>query len=105
MGECRFCNGDDLQKYIEDPMAARGELQELSVQERMEEYMFLGLRLTEGVSVAEFARIFDRDMESVYGEVICRNAKDGLLVLQGDRLRLTPRGTDVSNYVMSQFLF
>lgn len=74
--------------------------------------MFLGLRMTEGVSLLEFQDAFGRKMEEVYGSVIEKNLKDGLLEYRGNvssgepaRLALTGRGLDVSNTVMAQFLF
>ena len=79
----------------------------------MEEFMFLGLRLTDGVSVCEFENCFGQHLEAVYGDVIQRNIQDGLLEWkkrsgfygQEERyLSLTEYGIDVSNYVMAQFL-
>lgn len=109
----RFSNGPGLERYMADPLGCREEPQVLSVQEQMEEFMFLGLRLTAGVSVSEFERLFGCSMESVYAEVIERNIGQGLLRFvtcrDGDgreekRLALTEFGLDVSNYVMAQFL-
>ena len=79
--------------------------QVLSRQEQMEEYMFLGLRMVCGVSAAKFEHIFGIPIEDVYGEAIERLRRQGLLVRDGDGIRLTERGLDVSNYAMSQFLF
>ena len=76
----------------------------LSPQEQMEETMFLGLRLTEGVSKAEFHRQFGVSMEQIYGEVIQENIAQGLLADEAGYLRLTREGMDLSNYVMAQFL-
>lgn len=78
--------------------------QKLNLREQMEETMFLGLRLTAGVEKAVFARTFGQSMEDVYGEVLAKHEKNGLL-LNGERVRLTERGLDVSNYVMADFLF
>jgi oxygen-independent coproporphyrinogen-3 oxidase len=44
-------------------------------------------------------------MEEVYGELIEKFCAQGLLVREGDSVRLTDRGIDISNYVMAQFLF
>ena len=109
--ERRFRNGDSLTAYLRDPLGCREEIQELSRQEQMEEFMFLGLRMTEGVSEGEFEASFGQKPETVYGEVIQSNLRDGLLEWKGGqgcenarRLALTERGLDVSNYVMAQFL-
>lgn len=79
--------------------------QVLTRQAQMEEYMFLGLRMICGVSATEFTRIFGLSIEDVYGDVIGDLYSQGLLVREGDRIRLTNRGLDVSNYAMAQFLF
>lgn len=79
--------------------------QTLTVHEQMEEYMFLGLRMMCGVGAREFEDEFGQPMETVYGEVIERMCRQGLLVRERERIRLSGRGIDVSNYVMAQFLF
>lgn len=75
--------------------------------------MFLGLRMTKGVDAEKFQRIFGCSLEEVYGEVIKKNMRDGLLVASchaeyshtsSKRLALTEKGLDVCNYVMAQFL-
>ena len=83
----------------------RGEnVHPLSLQEQMEETRFLGLRLTEGVSRAEFHQQFGISMEQIYGEVIRKNTARGLLIDEAGYVRLTREGMDLSNYVMAQFL-
>lgn len=81
------------------------EVQVLSRQEQMEEFMFLGLRLMEGVEASLFMETFGVSVEAVYGEVIERLAGQDLLVHTGERLFLTARGIDVSNQVFTAFLF
>lgn len=102
----RFRNGEDLRRYLERPLECREDVQILSTGEQMEEFMFLGLRLTEGVDVLEFRKAFDRTPEEVYGETLQRNREAGLLEYResGNRLALTEKGLDLSNYVMAQFL-
>lgn len=88
--------------------AARARLGEnvqyLSRQEQMEECMFLGLRLAEGIRKRTFLDKFGVPVESVYGETLDRLRQEGLLLVD-DSIRLTPYGFDISNYVMSKFLF
>ena len=101
----RFQNCRDRERYVRDPVGCREDVQVLSVEEQMEEFMFLGLRLTEGVSLEEFGRCFGRSMEQVYGEVIRRKIQEGLLYRPEEgKLALTELGLDVSNYVMQAFL-
>lgn len=101
----RFRNGESLEEYCAHPMDCRREIQRLTLEEQMEETMFLGLRLTEGVDGAGFQEAFGRSLEEVYGDVIEKNRRDGLLEYQGSFLALTERGLDLANYVMAQFLF
>ncbi|MCI8708506.1 MAG: radical SAM family heme chaperone HemW [Dorea sp.] len=77
---------------------------ELSMSEEMEEYMFLGLRKTKGVSEKRFEEEFTAPIEEIYGAVINDMISKGLMVRNDDFIMLTDRGTDVSNYVMSMFL-
>lgn len=77
----------------------------LTVQEQMEEHMFLGLRMMCGVEECVFSERFGTDIDAVYGDTIAKLCDDGLLVREQGHVRLTHRGIDVSNYVMAQFLF
>ena len=105
----RFQNKRELNEYLAHPLDCREAEQILTVPEQMEETMFLGLRLTRGVSYEGFEKQYGKSLEEVYGEVIARNVEDGLLtVTEGTAerfLALTERGLDLSNYVMAQFLF
>lgn len=80
------------------------EIQQLSTEEKMEEYMFLGLRLKKGVSVSEFERRFGISIDEVYGDVINNFIRQQLLLRSKSRIYLSQQGTDVANYVMSEFL-
>jgi oxygen-independent coproporphyrinogen-3 oxidase len=75
----------------------------------MEEFMFLGLRKMDGISYAEFKKLFGCDIMSVYSAQIEKNCRNGLLeeyTTHGGLpyLRLTERGIDISNVVMSDFI-
>ena len=77
----------------------------LTRREQMEEYMFLGLRMICGVNMQEFEDIFGIRMQTVYGGTIGKLREQGLLTQDRNRIMLTPKGIDVSNYVLAQFLF
>lgn len=103
----RYKNTDDLLFYIEhssDLGAIQENVEQLSVKEQMEEFMFLGLRKMEGISISEFKNAFGRSMEACYGEQIRVLTEQGLLKQKGGRLMLTKQGIDVSNYVFGEFL-
>lgn len=76
----------------------------LSRQDAMAEFMFLGLRMKEGVSEAEFERVFGQRMDAVYGLPLDILSRRGLLVRREGRICLTSRGVDISNVVLAEFL-
>ena len=89
----------DGKKWIE-------EQEELSIKEQMEEFMFLGLRMMEGVSTTEFEKQFGKPLQEVYGKQISKLIKQGLLEFCEDTKRyvLTLQGIDVSNQVFVEFI-
>lgn len=85
----------------------REEVQELPIEEQMEEFMFLGLRMMEGVSERIFFENFGRRFEEVFPGVIEKHEKLGLLEVTGEEfvhLKLTSHGIDVSNQVFVDFM-
>lgn len=108
IGNRRFRNTADREKYIAFPTDSYEDLQQLSMIEEMEETMFLGLRMVEGISMEKFQKQFGMEMETVYGKVIRKHMAEGLLRITqiGEEryLCLTGKGMDVCNYVMSDFL-
>ena len=105
--ETRFCNTSDMEFYLKfsnEPSKLREDLQALSIKEQMEEFMFLGLRMLEGVSEKEFLNKFGETLESVYGSVIKKYVNLGLLEWRADSLCLTRSGISVSNQIFADFL-
>ena len=72
--------------------------------ERLEEALFTGLRLTEGVDIAVTGGRYSTDVWATYGESLAPFVADGLLVRDGPRLRLTREGMLVANEVMAVFV-
>lgn len=104
----RMSNTRDWEKYIEgsqNPKRLREEVEFLEEPRQMEEFMFLGLRKTEGVSRKEFRRIFGRDLDMVYEKALEKHLENGMLEASKDRIRLSQAGILVSNQVLSDFIF
>lgn len=104
---CRHTNEREISVYkdrVRRGLSVRAQSILLSEKERMEEFMFLGLRMMRGVSEEEFYRRFGRTMEEVYGAVLKKYLDLGLLRQEGGRVFLTERGIDVSNTVFCDFL-
>lgn len=99
----RFSNTRDLKEYCKGVFSPVDK-ETLSKKQQMEEFMFLGLRMTKGIQREEFKKEFHLSVEAVYGAVLNQLGQEGLLHKEGGRIYLTERGLDVSNYVMAQFL-
>lgn len=100
----RFHVVTELNSYLERDSLNYEEEETLSEQEEMEEFMFLGLRMMEGVSKIDFETYFGKNIEEVYGTVLEELEREQLLEISGDRIKLTKYGIDISNYVFEQFL-
>ena len=83
---------------------AAEEIEIMTEKDRMEEFMFLGLRKTTGISCREFRENFGKPIEEIYGRQLRRFLTLELMKKEGDRLFLTERGLDVSNTVSAEFM-
>lgn len=104
----RMSNTKDMNIYLQrcmQPKNMREDVQFLEEPRQMEEFMFLGLRKTRGVSKKEFRRIFGRDMDMVYEKALHKCLENGMLLEHKDRIFLSEEGTLLSNMVLSEFLF
>lgn len=112
----------------------RDEISEVNKDEQIEEFMFLGLRKMEGISLKEFERLFGKTLREEYGEIPDRLISEGLceeVIREGSKdvkdilkyvdkniskeiccgikdneeyFRLTERGIDISNSVFVEFM-
>lgn len=103
----RYNNEENLRNYIKNsskPSLLRKNLINLSKEEAMEEFMFLGLRLTKGISKTKFQQEFGIGIEEIFQKQINQSIKEGVLEEIADTIRLTDYGLDVSNHVLARFL-
>lgn len=106
-GKERFSNTADRKKYLENsfsPELIREREPILSREDEMAEFMFLGLRMTEGVARTDFEQIFGCCIEQIYGDVLKKYESMGLLQEKNGRIFLSRAGIHVSNSVMADFL-
>ena len=104
----RMSNTKDMKTYLErcgQPKTMREDVQFLEEARQMEEFMFLGLRKTRGVSRKEFRRIFGQEMDMVYEKALHKCLENGMLKEHKDRVYLSEEGVLLSNAVLSEFLF
>ncbi|MCO7175669.1 radical SAM family heme chaperone HemW [Sporolactobacillus kofuensis] len=103
----RYANAGPVKKYIERVHAhghARTSEHPVTVTEKMEEEMFLGLRLMKGVSTSHFREKFGVPIDQIYGTQIARLQEEGLLTEHHGRLSLTRRGIFLGNNVFEAFI-
>jgi oxygen-independent coproporphyrinogen-3 oxidase len=98
----RSTTTDDLKGYLKAPKPA--ETAWLSPERQHEEAWFLGLRLNAGVSVSALREEFGQERVNRALEIVSSMVAAGLLVMDGDTVRLTPQGRLLSNDVFQQFL-
>lgn len=91
-------------KLLNDSFGIREEIISLTKNDQIEEFMFLGLRRTGGVSKSEFLNRFHISMEGIYKNVLIDLKKDGLIYVDNDTIWLTDYGIDISNRVLAEFL-
>ena len=103
----RFRNEENISKYIKNSNnheLLHKEIVKLTKQDSMEEFVFLGLRKTKGISKNEFRNVFGINIEEIYIKPIEQSISEGLIKERGDNIFLTDYGLDVSNYVMVRFM-
>ena len=106
-GEKRWFNRRDVECYEAELQAGRLpiiEEESLSIEEILGEALFLGLRLTAGLGLEDFAARYGIRAESYYKRPLKRLQKQGLVEVAEGRLRLTRRGILLGNEVFMQFL-
>ena len=106
VGEVRWKNVTDLRTYLDGDSVTtlQTEREALSAEAQRSEAMFLGLRLTDGIDIKEFADRYGRFPEYFYVDWIGKMKQEGLLEKAEDRLRLTETGRDLANVVMAGFV-
>ena len=109
MENVRYGNVGELKQYLEKDFFANmdsmvSEKEVLDKKACMEEFMFLGLRKIQGINKNEFFNEFQKKYDEVYGETHRTLIRKGLILEEGEYIRLSETGIDVSNYVMSEYL-
>lgn len=100
----RFKDYSDMETYMKGDFGTYEELTTLSPAEIMEEFMFLGLRLTKGISSLTFREQFGVALDTIYSSVIDELTKNNLITYKNNILKLTDLGVDLSNLVLAKFL-
>ncbi len=102
----KFLNLPQILKNAECQIQENEEIEiiYLDKKQQMEEFMFLGLRMMEGITRDRFQEKFHVTLDSVYGFTLKKLQKEGLLEQHAGRVFLTEQGIAVSNYVFGEFI-
>ena len=102
----RYKNHGPIRHYLSAVEEGNARITEehLSQKEQMEEEMFLGLRKKSGVSMARFEEKFGRSFDGLYGEIVKDLVQQGLMQIEGDRVRMTKRGLFLGDTVAERFI-
>jgi len=103
--QMEIVNTDNIGRLYETVTGnLRVNVEPMYIDRRMEEFMFLGLRMVKGIDRREFYRQFNRDIYDVYGPTINKYIYEGFMETDGTFVKLTDSGIDVSNYILSDFI-
>ena len=97
----RFANEPSVLKYIS---GAPPECTNESDEDLMSEFMFLGLRTSEGVAESDFSERFTRDVDSVFGSTLKKYENIGAIVRENGRIFIKPEFLYVSNSILCDFV-
>lgn len=101
--ESRYSNPECVEQWKE-AFEQKFSGENLTAEERMEEFMFLGLRMMQGISKLEFKAQFQCEIEEIYGSQIEKLVNLELIEETAEQIWLTEKGIDVSNAVFVEFM-
>ena len=107
IGDTRYSNIEDICEYnkcIMQNIRPVSEEIELTKKDKIEEFIFMGLRMNEGINVDIFKERFDTDFYDIYQEVVDKLIKRELVRFDGKNISLTQKGREISNSVFIEFL-
>lgn len=104
MNKTRYSNTANLSKYLENSNQYR-EIHEIqSIEDEQNEFMLLGLRKLEGVNIQEFKNKFILNPIYIYRKQLDKLAKNKLIEIDTNYIKLTNKGIDLANLVWEEFV-
>ena len=108
--DVRFGNTDSIEEYLEN--CENGEFEknriidevEKDVFSREQEFMLIGLRKIDGVSIQDFKNKFGDNPIFIFKDELSKLVGEGLVVVDFDSIRLTNKGLDLANLVWEEFV-
>ena len=102
---CRYSNTCDLEEYLNKKSKdVKNIHEEQNLEDMQKEYMLLGLRKIDGVSVSKFKEKFGENPIYLFRNELQKLVEEGLLVVDLDNIKLTNKGLDFANLVWEEFV-
>ena len=98
----RYSNTENLEEYIKGNDKIIHEKQ--TIEDMKKEYMLLGLRKIEGISIQKFEEKFVENPIFLFRNELNKLVEEELLEVDGDIIRLTNKGLDLANIVWEEFI-
>lgn len=108
-GIARYKNIEDLEKYIEnmekDNFAKNIVIEEIQNREdKMKEYMLLGLRKINGININNFRKKFGTTPLYKYNKELTKLLREELILMDTNNIRLSKKGLNLANMVWEEFV-
>jgi oxygen-independent coproporphyrinogen-3 oxidase len=104
INKARSSNISNLQDYIKNAGSFKIWEHKNDIEDEISEYIFTGMRKTKGISLNEFQTTFNLELESKFSDEIKKLTIEKLIISHNGFLRLTDKGINISNYVLSHFV-
>jgi len=102
----RYSNTYDLEEYLRTPSNGikKVEEEQQAKEDMRKEYMLLGLRILDGISVNKFKEKFTENPIYLFRKELEKLVKEGLVEIDLDNIKLTNKGLDFANLVWEEFV-
>lgn len=103
----RYGNLCDLNEYHKSLLKNERPIESkeaLNTEDKIEEKIFMGLRMNEGISFADFKKQFNIDFLEEYHKQIKDLSEKNLIQLSEGKMALTQKGREISNTVFIEFM-
>lgn len=105
----RFSNTSNLEEYIKNILEEKyseniriHERQDIEIMKK--EYMLLGLRKIDGISITEFKNRYKENPLFLFKNELNNLVEQKLIIISGDKIKLTSKGLDLANLVWEKFV-
>lgn len=99
-----FSNFSSYYNYLDKKVPALEGEELINREMEIAEYLIMGLRLINGINKNEFTNRFHIKIEDIYGDILKKHEEQGLLITDGENIRFTTKGLDISNIVYVDLL-